>query len=390
MSSFPSQLRPTPLEIASGMILGIDSATPSLPPADGRPPLKALEDVLSRALQSSPCMVLFSGGRDSSCVLALAVRLAREQGLPLPVPVTYRFADAPEVDESYWQELMIRHLGIDDWIRLVFNDELDYVGPVAQRALHTIGLVWPPNGHMVLPALDLARGGTLVTGLDGDGLFYWRWLAAVNFLTRRSGLNRADLRTLPYYLAPVPLARAAGLVGRGSLVPWLRESAARELRKLWADHRAREPRTWEKRIRFYNTMRYLSMLRSSTSLLGRSCDVTVVNLFMDPQFISNLAAQAGRFGFTDRTTSMKQLFGGIAPTVVLERTDKPIFNVYWGAYSRTLAGEWAGEGVDASVVDTAALADDWASPHPSFRSVLMLQSGYLARQHLEEPAERER
>jgi hypothetical protein len=137
-------------------------------------------------------------------------------------------------------------------------------------------------------------------------------------------------------------------------------------------------------------MRYLSMLRSSTTLLGRSCDVTVLNLFMDPQFISNLAAEAGRFGFRDRTTSMKQLFGDIAPTEVLERIDKPIFNVYWGSYSRTLAAEWAGEGVDAFVVDTAALADDWASPHPSFRSVLMLQSAFLARQHLEEPAESER
>jgi asparagine synthetase B (glutamine-hydrolysing) len=61
-----------------------------------------LERVLVRSLQRPPCLVAFSGGRDSAGVLAAASHAARRHGLPLPIPATYRFPGAAEVDESEW------------------------------------------------------------------------------------------------------------------------------------------------------------------------------------------------------------------------------------------------------------------------------------------------
>ena len=58
-------------------------------------PREAMERVLREALQRAPCIVAFSGGRDSSAVLALAVDLARREGLQEPLPVTRRFLNAP-------------------------------------------------------------------------------------------------------------------------------------------------------------------------------------------------------------------------------------------------------------------------------------------------------
>jgi hypothetical protein len=44
-----------------------------------------LEELISPALERPPCVIGFSGGRDSSSLLALATHLARREGLPMPV-----------------------------------------------------------------------------------------------------------------------------------------------------------------------------------------------------------------------------------------------------------------------------------------------------------------
>lgn len=41
-----------------------------------------------------------------------------------------------------WQELVIRHLAVSDWTRLVSDDELDIVGPYVCRVLAQHGLLW--------------------------------------------------------------------------------------------------------------------------------------------------------------------------------------------------------------------------------------------------------
>ncbi len=82
----------TQLEIASGLVLGTTPPTPLPSAAVGA--RQALELAVRPALERAPCLVSFSGGRDSSAVLAVATRVARRHGLPPPVPATNRFRDA--------------------------------------------------------------------------------------------------------------------------------------------------------------------------------------------------------------------------------------------------------------------------------------------------------
>ena len=97
------------------------------------------------ALERPPCGVAFSGGRDSSLVLAVAVHVARREGLPEPIPITRVFPDVSESDEQLWQERVVRHLGLREWHRVTVHDELDVMGPHATAHLREHGIVWPPT-----------------------------------------------------------------------------------------------------------------------------------------------------------------------------------------------------------------------------------------------------
>ncbi|HWC25368.1 MAG TPA: asparagine synthase-related protein, partial [Solirubrobacteraceae bacterium] len=160
----------SPLDVACGIVFD-PRPRPAALPAPTATPQRALEDAVLAALRRPPCVVSFSGGRDSSLVLAAAARVARRERLPPPIPATNRFPDAPETDETDWQEQVVAHLGLSDWERLEFTDELDAVGPYARRMLRAHGLLWPFNVHFHLPLLERARGGSLLTGLGGDQLF---------------------------------------------------------------------------------------------------------------------------------------------------------------------------------------------------------------------------
>ena len=143
------------LEIVTGMPFG---SCPVEPPAGPVPsPRAALASLLRPALANPPCVIAFSGGRDSSALLAVAVDLARREQWPLPIPVTLRFSSAA-TEETAWQEVVLRHLGLDDWIRLQIGEELDLLGPLATRGLRRHGLLYPANAHVVVPMAEHAVG----------------------------------------------------------------------------------------------------------------------------------------------------------------------------------------------------------------------------------------
>ena len=159
-----------PLEIHSGIVLGPQRNGTMLDPPEVREhPREVLEAILLEALSSPPCTVLFSGGRDSSVMLAAAVDVARRHGLPEPVPLTMR-SQHPATWETEWQEMTIRHLGIEDWRRVEASTELDALGEIATETIRRFGVYWPSNAHSLRFFARAAVDGTLITGGGGDEL----------------------------------------------------------------------------------------------------------------------------------------------------------------------------------------------------------------------------
>ena len=91
-----------PAEVVTGYVFGQASIQDARSAAIQTPRV-ALEAAVLGALRRPPCGVAFSGGRDSSLVLAVATHVARREGLPDPIPVTRRFPDKPEAEESEWR-----------------------------------------------------------------------------------------------------------------------------------------------------------------------------------------------------------------------------------------------------------------------------------------------
>jgi asparagine synthetase B (glutamine-hydrolysing) len=364
----------TPLEIASGLVFGHVRERLPLPAGT---PVAALEAAILPALERSPCLVSFSGGRDSSAVLALAARVARREGLPLPIPATNRFPAAPATDETDWQEEVVRHLDLPDWVKFEHRDELDVVGPYARRALRRHGLLWPSNAHFHLPLVEAAAGGSLLTGIGGDELLGGTsWQRQLDLLGGRIRPVRRDLLRLAYFAAPRPL-RALYLASQLPLeYGWLRPEARRAVARLWARQTASEPRRKRAHVRWRGRFRYQRVGGASLGLLAEDARVGLVHPFLAPAFRAALA----RTSFRERTAALRGLLGDLLPDAILARRTKSSFDeAFFARHSRAFAESWDGTGADEEFVLPEALADEWLSAHPDARSLLLLQALWLAR-----------
>jgi asparagine synthase (glutamine-hydrolysing) len=368
-----------PLEIVAGGPFGADESAPELPeptPAGAR---AALEHAVTTALSRRPCAISFSGGRDSSAILALAVHVARRDGLDLPVPVTLRFPGAPETDESQWQEQVIRHVAVDDWVRIDTALDLDLIGPVATRVLRRHGLLWPPNTHFHEPILRAVPGGAVLTGIDGDGVFgTWRWRRIAAVLTRQIPPRPRDALRAAKALSPAPLRARLDRGSRAADLPWARPSAAEAIATAWRRERADEPARWDRRVSWYARRRSLRMVLSSFGALARDADVLPVHPFADPAFLSSLAVAGRRFGGGDRTALMRGLFADLLPEPVLARGTKACMDgAFWTEISRDFVQRWDGGGIDADLADPDALRREWLGAAPHARSSSLLQAAWL-------------
>jgi hypothetical protein len=366
-----------PLEIASGLLLGLEDG-PQVA-ASRVAPLSALEDAIRPALEQPPCLVSFSGGRDSSAVLATATALARREGLPLPIPATNRFPDVAEANESLWQERVVEALELQDWVRLEFGDELDCVGPVAAAVLREHGLLWPFNAHFHVPLLRAAAGGSLITGIGGDEIYgESRRRRAALVLAGAVRPGRRDVLRLGFALAPHRVRRAVLLRREHIEIPWLTPAALERLLAAWADFAAEEPLRWSRHMRWCARLRYIRLGVASLGLLADDEDVRVVHPFTEAGFLGALAS--ARLAAVDRSATMSALFGTLLPGEVLGRPSKASFDgVFFGAHSRAFAEDWDGEGADRSLVDVDWLGDHWRSRAPVSQTFTQLQAAWLAR-----------
>ncbi len=375
-----TQARLSSLELASGMPLGEQPDASPLAPIEATLSARAaLEEAVRGRLTVGRCVVAFSGGRDSSALLAVAVHVARRDGLPLPSPATLRYREARKAEESVWQERVIRHLAIDDWARIEVDDEHDYLGPVAQPVLRRHGVLWPPYFHSYQPLMALAPGGVFMTGMGGDNLFAgWRWgrLEPVRRRTVRPSMG--DLARLALIASPQFVRRVAAR--RHPLpCPWLTPAALREVKARWFAHYASEPVRWDRRVEWLAKLRNLAVQVSTLDILGGDCGARVANPLLDGRFLAALARWGGRAGCGDRTAMMQGLFADVLPSEVLSRSTKAVFGLcMWRGTSQRFAATWDGSGIDPALVDVGRLRAEWAKPFPAPTSMPLLQHAWLA------------
>jgi len=367
-------------ELATGIVFGTD-AEPRLPRRGaGTAPLAALEAALLPALAAGPCLVSFSGGRDSSAVLAAATALARREGLPDPVPATNRFPGAAGAGEGRWQERVVDHLRLRDWLRVEHTDELDAVGPYARQGLRRHGLLWPFNAHFHAPLLERARGGTLLTGIGGDELF------AAATASRLSGVMAGRARpvardVLRLGLAAAPgAARRAVAVRRGGLgLPWLTPEGRRRAERLAAADDAAEPVWPVARLRWCRRLRYLRVGGESLALLAADAGAAIAHPLLDERLWAALARAAAPWGLRGRAHGMRLLLGDLLPPDVLARRDKACFDsAFWTGTSRAFAAAWDPADPTGGLIDAAALSEHWRGEAPLAQSFLLLQAAWLA------------
>ena len=370
----------TALEASAGFPLGC-SANAGFPASRDKAPRAALELAVARALQQPPCVVSFSGGRDSALLLAVSSRVARSQGLELPIPVTLRYPHAPDTEETFWQEAVIAHLELPSWERIELTTELDFVGPVAaEQVLREKAPLYPANAHSVVPPADRARGGTVMVGIGGDELFSpHRWQPLNDVLARRRWPQVGDARRL------AAAALSPGLRGWidaarhdvSSELFWMRPEARRRVRRLLAET-PDQPVRFDRAVARVTRMRYLELGLAAILRITRSREAELAVPLLDPRFVAALARARGRRGWSTRTAAMRALGSGLLRDEVLARSTKATFTgAFFTAATRAFAAHWSGEGLDSSLVDPAALRANWLGPKPDFRTAVLLQSAWL-------------
>ena len=343
--------RPTPLEVSSGVVVGsLPPASAPSPASSAGSPLVALEAAILPALQRAPCLVSFSGGLDSSFILAVACRLARRHGLPLPIPTTWRFSGAPLADESSWQERVVSSLALTDWVRLRAGDGLDLVGPVAQRVLLRHGLLHPVNVHLHQPIVELAGGGSVLTGAGGDQILSgWQ---------RRDGRGPRRL----YDGLPAPVQAWVRHRRGHDPLPWLDHRVSRHLLAAHLRERRAQPRDLCRRVAWHAARRDLGLTTAALRTLAADSDVEVVNPLLDPAFHAALVVSFRAGPVPSRTELLAAIAGGAVAAACIEPRPKARFlDVFFRAPTRDLVSAWDGSGVDPDVVDVARLKALWSS-----------------------------
>lgn len=379
--SVPVLHRHTPLEACIGAVWGIDPFAPVLSEPDAATPRLAMEQALAGCLERPPCLVAFSGGRDSSTVLAVATRVARARGLELPIPATNRFPAASETDERKWQEQVVEHLGLSDWLRLEWTEELDMLGPYGVEVLRRHGPMMPFNAHFLEPLLDRAAGGSLLTGVGGDELIapaVRSILSGLLFAHRRP--RARQLKDLAIEAAPRPirieaLARAVPIRS----FDWLRPEVRGFIAGDYARDLAQWPVRWNRSVQMLWRCRHLQCIRSSLRALGAAHDVRVGSPFLEQGVLSTYARALGATGPVERGSALIDLVGDLLPEYVLRRKTKASFDdPFFNTHSRDFVRAWSGNGVDRQLVDEGALSAEWGSPDPSPNSYTLLQHAWLA------------
>lgn len=386
-------IRPSGLELAVGFMLGSDDVDLHWDTRFPGPPSPrlALEAAIGPALRRPPCLVSFSGGRDSSLVLAVATHVARREGLPLPIPRSRRFAGDQDSEESSWQELVVRHLRLEDWDVVDCGEDLDVVGPQARPFLLEHGVVFAAPLFVLAGAIGSASGGSHLTGEGGDEIMGLRKAAYARQITarprtmlRRLGKDPDRWRELVTALGPEPVRRSLLTRSMTDTLPgrhWLRPQARQEIAEAVARGFAADSSDWRDSVRWLAVQRAQRVYSHNVGVVAAKADTLALDPLMDWGFMQAMARSGGRFGFASRAAAMEYVAGDLLPREVITRETKATFNTaYFSTPAREFVEGWDGTGLDESIVDPEALRDEWSKPVPAANSFMLLQTAWLASQ----------
>jgi asparagine synthase (glutamine-hydrolysing) len=300
--------------------------------------------------------------------------------------VTLVFPGSDEAEETEWQRLVLDRLGLEDWVRLEFGDELDAIGPIAQEVMGRHGLVWPFNVHFHLPIMEAARGGSVVTGFAGDELGISTTVSRPErMLVDRSVQSPRDVAAIAYRLGPRPprwpreFARAGRQIDEMNIT-WLTRRGRMALRSAFASDALLVP-GWERILRdnLWRS-RYFQVCKRNFQVVADHYDVAMCHPFVEPLVIQALGRAGGFAGLRDREQILDLLAGDLLPPEVITRQSKAVFgNSLWTDTAKGFARGWSGRGLDERLVDPEAVRRAWtAEPLPAILSTTMLQAAWLA------------
>lgn len=373
--------RPDATETSRGFVTGSRRRIP-FPRSSARQPFEALKTVIERAADGRSVYITFSGGRDSSGILAAATSLAHEGRIPAAVPFTYVYPGLNETDEGEWQELVVHHLGVKEWVRIeVGEGENEFLGPRATQSLQRRGLIFPATAHLWADMFDRTRGSLVLTGEGGDEVFSPKRASALVRAGRGGFRAGTPRREAVWSLAPerVRFRRAS----RRPLMdmPWLTDSAAREFWNDFLRDEVHEPLSLRSSLEVQCSARTRAALAQTYVAMATEYDSIVEDPFWHGEFLDSYIRHAPRYGYADRTEAMTAVFGHVLPKEILRRSSKAHFNsAYFGRSAQEFARQWDGTGVDADVVNVEELRQALlADPVPAPVGLLM-QQAWLVQQ----------
>jgi asparagine synthase len=368
----------TELEVAAGVVLG-QGTGPRFDLHATTDPLAALRELARALLATPPCVVAFSGGRDSSALLAVLVDVARREGLDEPIAVTARWDEDDASNESDWQEEVARAIGVTHWEIIKPGTDLDLLGDESTAVLSDLGLTWPAPAYALRPIVRMATGGVLVTGEGGDEAFgLWPYGRLWSSVRHHHMPRQFDLRALALGSLPPSLRRRRLRSSQPPYQDWLRPEAFRLEAEAQAGDQSDEPLRWDRYQVVSRRRRSMDLAVHTFERLCKLEGARFVAPFVDESFLSSLAAWGGALGRGDRTEVMTALFSGVLPGPWLSRTSKATFGgIFWGPASRKFAEEWDGSGLSEDIVDVDALRRAWLASVPVFGSALPLHAAWL-------------